>query len=394
MSDIIPFITGEENAGYAKKLYADSSMVRLPIVKANRLIKLLPKNSKVWLDPSVDGCDDIDSRRSTGTKTNNWFELMKHAPNFEKFNDPSFLAKPVQTVVDEFVNHIMDSCAELRPSWITAPMLPMVNGNERNKVNRCLAKSVGKWKSYSSYIGRLILPLIITNQKQITSKTGRNPNVDLAGKCYHDAQADGFWVVDKSLDDEDGSVNLRNKRFRAVIDLHEELNERIVSKIRIGGPYWGLNLVLWAKGLVDWPAIGLGSGYQYYLSGGTMTSANPRVAIPSLRRRVRVGPALAEWLDKSIAKLAVDHPARNEFVDLKKQLTILGDSARAKEQVAKFYRDWTSTISNVPKAGRSMALFQDLSAAYALGRSLPSITSEGSVRQPSAVAESLMLSCL
>ena len=51
-------------------------------------------------------------------------------------------------------------------------------------------------------------------------------------------------------------------------------------------------------------------------------------------------------------------------------------------------------IAAAPKAGRSMVLFQDLSAAYALGKSLPDIEEEGTARRPESVVEPLMLSCL
>src|SRR5690606_1576071 len=110
---------------------------------------------------------------------------------------------------------------------------------------RALARATGMWKSESSYGGRMILPLVFTHQAQINGKTQRNPKVQSAERCYHDAQADGFWIVDKSLIDDSGSATLRNKRFPGVIALHDEISDRIASKIRIGGPYWGLNLVLW-----------------------------------------------------------------------------------------------------------------------------------------------------
>ena len=47
----------------------------------------------------------------------------------------------------------------------------------------------------------------------------------------------------------------------------------------------------------------------------------------------------------------------------------LGEPRRAREQVATFYKGWFDMIAAAPKAGRSMALFQDLSSAYALGSS-------------------------
>jgi hypothetical protein len=257
-----------------------------------------------------------------------------------------------------------------------------------------LAQAAGKWKSSSGYSGRLILPLVFTHQEQVNGKTNRNPKVNLAERCYHEAQADGFWVVDKSLADDSGSATLRNTRFPGIIALHEELNGKIASRVRVGGPYWGLNIVLWAKGLIDFPLIGIGSSFQFYLSGGYSRTPSVKIAIPSLRRRVGVGPNLSKWLDVSIKKLATTHPAHAEFVDLREKLTVLSQSIRAREQVAAFYKQWYDKIASAPKAGRPMALFQDLSGAYALGKSLPAIEGEGSARRPEAVAESFMMSCL
>jgi hypothetical protein len=41
-----------------------------------------------------------------------------------------------------------------------------------------------------------------------------------------------------------------------------------------------------------------------------------------------------------------------------------------------------------------MALFQNLSAAYAAGKSLPDMVDEDTARNPEAVVEPLMFSCL
>jgi hypothetical protein len=173
-----------------------------------------------------------------------------------------------------------------------------------------------------------------------------------------------------------------------------DLNETISSKIRIAGPYWGLNLVLWAKGLVDHPAIGIGSGYQYFLTGSPGRPPKARLALPSLRRRVGVTPQLGTWLEAALRKLTASHPAYAEFNDIRKQYTTYSQLDAARAQVAGFYKRWIETIAGVPKLGRSMALFQDLSVAYALGRSLPQLPDEGTARRPEAIAEPLMLRCL
>ncbi len=393
MAEYIPFITGEESAKLVRKFYSDSEIVRVPLDRAKNFLGILNRSSGVWIDPMVDGMDDLEIRRTKPDRKNPWFDFMSAFTNFEKIGTTARNATPVSSEVNAFVKATMDKCATHGPTWITVPQLPLVNDSGRNKVNRMLASAAGKWKSTSAFSGKLILPIVITHQSQVSGKTKRNPKVKQAERCYHEAGAEGFWVVDSSLTDDNGSSTLR-KRFRTIMDLHQELNEQISSKIRIGGPYWGLNMVLWARGLVDHPAIGIGLGYQYFLAGSPARQAKARLALSSLRRRVSVEPQIRSWLDAAIGKLAALHPARAEFIEVRKQYTALSQLDAAREQVAKFYKHWIDLIGFTPKVGRSMALFQDLSSAYALGKSLPEIVGEGTARRPEAVAEPLMLSCL
>src|SRR5208282_3091014 len=383
MAEYIPFITGEETAKLVRRLYSDSEIIRVPLDRARNFLGILNRSSGVWIDPMVDGLDDLETRRSKRDKRNPWFDFMSAFTNFDKIGTTAYHATPVSSEVNMFVKATMDKCATYRPKWITVPQLPLVNDSGRNKVNRMLAAAAGKWKSTCAFSGKLILPIVVTHQSQVSGKTMRNPKVKQAERCYHEAGADGFWVVDSSLTDDNGSSTLR-KRFRTIMDLHQELNEQISSKIRIGGPYWGLNMVLWARGLVDHPAIGVGLGYQYFLAGSPTRQAKARLALSSLRRRVSVAPQLKSWLDTAIGKLAASHPARDEFIEIRRQFTALSELDAAREQVAKFYKHWLDPVGLTPKAGRSMALFQDLSAAYALGKSLPEITGEGTARRPEA----------
>ncbi|MBX3372501.1 MAG: hypothetical protein KF817_01590 [Phycisphaeraceae bacterium] len=394
MADHIPFISGEDGDRIVSSVYPDSEFVRLPIERVGKSPSTRSANVKVWIDPCVDGLDDLDGRQSRPGRTNSWFEYMRELPHFEQMGSHSFHSAPVAAEVEAFVREVMGRCVRHRPAWISVPQLPMANDKRRAKINRALAVATGKWKSSHGYRGRLILPIVVTHQAQIVGKTARNPRVQQVGRCYHDAQADGFWVVDKSLSDDNGSGTLRSRRFPAVLGLHEELNECISSKIRIAGPYWGLNLVLWARGLVDFPAIGIGSGYQYALPGGHANPPSARLALQSLRRRVKVGPSLRVWLDAAITRLAPSHPAHGEFSGIRGNITVLNHRERARVQVAKAYKGWFDTIASTPKAGRSMALFQDLSAAYALGKSLPDLEDEGGARRPESVVEPLMLNCL
>ena len=314
MAEQIPFITSDDTARITRRLYADSEMVRLPLDRVSSLLTLLRPAFRIWLDPCVDGMDDLDSRRDRP-----WFVFMKAFPKFEDIAKPTFQGKPIASEVQAFVDAVLDQCASYRPTWITVPQMPLVTNSDRNKINRALAVATGKWKSAKGFSGKLILPVIFTHQEQVNRKTARNPKVQQAERCYHESQADGFWVVERSLVDESGSATLRNKRLPGIVAFHQELNERIASRIRIAGPYWGLNLVLWSKGLVDYPAIGIGSGYQYFLAGGYAMQPSVKIVLPSLRRRVGVSVQLRSWLDAAIAKLGATHPAYAEFSEMKKK---------------------------------------------------------------------------
>lgn len=401
MSEHIPFVTGPESLKLVNHHYSDSEFIRIVLEKAKALA---PHHSmKLWLDLGLDGLDDLESRRPRpkiisppqAERKNSWYDFMQQFKDFNKIGDASFWIKPDKAVVDQFVSELLDYCVKLKPVWMTIPQLPIVTDSSRNKINAALAKATGKWKSkHTSFGGKLILPLIFTHQDQVNGKTARNPKVSLAAKYYEEAQADGFWVVDKTLTDDSGSKTLRNTRFPGIMDLHSELNEKIPSRIRIAGPYWGLNLVLWARGLIDYPAIGVGNSYQYFLAGSFSKTPSVCLAIGPLRRRVGVA-RLSQWLDDSMKILGASHPDYMELAKMRKQIEILSGPDTSRIQVAKFYKNWYDLIATKPRAGRSIALFQDLSAAYALGKSLPDFDkSEDTARKPESVVEPLMLNCL
>lgn len=388
MADHIPFVTSSQTMRLVRSLYADSSFVRLSLDVAEKLATP-SKSVRLWIDPGVDGLHDLATRSPDSA----WYKLIKSTPGFASLSRPNFISKPDVGVVETFITSILDRCAKQNPSWITVPQLPVVNDSERNKLNREFAKATGKWKSSNRFAGRLIFPLIFTHQDQTKGKTQRNPKLHQAHRCYHESQADGLWTVETSLMEESGSATLRNKRFKATIELHEQINDVIPSRIRVAGPYWGMNLVLWARGLVDYPAIGVGGSYQYYLPGGHAKAPNARVAIAPLRRRVNV-PQLGSWLAKSLKIIGSAHPDFAELERIQKQLHLLRNQDPARDQVAAFYKRWFDTLAAVSGPGRSLGLFQDLSRAFALGRSLPDFANEGAARSADSVVEPLMVNCL
>lgn len=391
MSLHIPFISGDDACSLANEVYPDSKIVRVPVDKAERFLSQLNKSFGKWIDPCVDGLDDIESRKSKPGRSNAWFEFMKNISNFEKIGDPSLQAAPAASTVSDFVDNILDLCAEWEPKWITVPQLPVSHKEDRKKINRALAKATGHWRKTSGYSGKLILPLVVTHQSLINTKTARNPRVVTASACYNDAGSDGLWVVDKSLNDETGSPTLRIHRFPGLLALHEELNEKIDPETKIAGPYWGINLALWAKGLVDYPAIGVGTGYQYHLAGGHSRHPNAKIAIPGIRRRTLVAPSLLNWLMNATNLVPPTNPFHNELHQLVQQFAALTQNENARKQVAIYYKDWFDCIAGENDPG--LALYTDLSRGFIIGRRLP-LLSHDKIPAPTSVAENLRDSCV
>ena len=389
MATFIPFITGDTSFQLANKHYSAADYFRVPLDKIEKCAAGM-KVGQLWIDAGIDGMDDIEVRIKPDTK-NAWFDCLDEFPHFRKIADKSYAAKPNKSEVAAFVDNVLDKCLTFQPSCITVPQLPMTDGSARNKLNRMLAEATGNWKSKVSYSGTLILPIVFTHQSQLRGKTIRNSKVSTAEKCFLDANAAGYWAVDADLKDESGSKTLTSRRFPDVIGLHEELNAKLGARMRVGGPYWGLNLILWSKGLTDYPAVGVGGGFQYFLSGTLHGSTpSPRLALPPLRRRAVANPELEKWLLSVSKSLATSHPAHAAFSGLHAKYGLF--VANYKDQVAGFYRSWIEAIAALPASGRSLGVFQDLSTAYALGRALPDL--KDTPKRPESVAEPLMLSCL
>lgn len=391
----IPFITGSQGATLANEHFPDSPFVRVSYERIAKFRPKLPVGSKLWLDACVDGLDDLAPRRSQPNRENSWYECLRHFEHFDDVGSSEFQEKPVPAVVSKFVSSVLTKCSQEKPDWISVPQLPHEDTPERKRLNRLLAKASGDWRSATRYAGTLILPIIFTHPSQTTK--GRTPRIAHIAKCYAESGALGAWVVDSSLNDDSGSDTLSSEKLPGLVSMHEELKRKIDSRIWIGGPYWGFNLILWAKGLVDYPAVGVGSGFQYVISGRPASgSAQPRLPLPPLRRRARVGPDLRRWLEGAFAKVPPSHPAHAAFASAKKSYTEL--EAVARRQIAAFYKGWYDSIAQHPPATRSMALYQDLSSAFALGRtllkSLPLPPAEAPGRDPGSVAQQLMLSCL
>jgi len=388
MAKHIPFITSKETKQIAEGTFGDSDYVRLA---AHQSPDLRLPGAKIWIDPAVDGLDEWAKKSSN---PNAWTRYIKGLDHYDKIADSDFWQKPTtgKDDVQAFVNSVLTKCLAFDPHWITVPQLPLVEGSPRHRINRLLAAATGNWRTTARFSGRLILPLILTNQRLVKKKAARNQKVKQANACFVNARADGIWVIETDLKDDSGAGNMSD-RIKWLIDFHEELNAAIPAGIRVAGPYWATNLLLWSRGLINFPAIGIGGGYQYMTPGGMVTNAIIKVAIAPLRRTTRLG-GLQSWLDKAISRITPAHPACGEFTVLRNTLSNLSSREPAKRQVARFYKTWFDALAGTPAQGRALALFQDVSSAYALGKTLPQLDRKDSARKPHAVAEPLMMNCL
>jgi hypothetical protein len=297
--------------------------------------------------------------------------------------------------IEGMVYSVLDKTKDEKPAWISVPQLALTQDSSRNEMNRLLARTTRAWATARGYRGKLILPIVVTHQKQVNKKTDRDPKVKQAEKCYDLAGANGFWLVESSLYDQDGAGTFDNIRFPGLIRFHQEINARMPAEaISIGGPYWGLNLVLWAKGLIKFPAIGLGNNFQYHIPRGHLQPGSARVALGPLRRLAVMNPELKDWLTESLALIPSNDAAYGQFQLIQRNFDRL-QSQDSRSQVAKFYKEWFDRIAATPAPGRALALYQEFSSAYVLGKGLPELPpAEKTARRPERVAQQLMMTCL
>ena len=393
MADHIPFVYTLDDCELVNKVYGDSELVRVPL---DRIGKLQPrlKIKAYWLDTAFEGFHHESSRRD-----NKWSDYINQFPHAQCFDDEAFLGKPLPAQIQAFVDPLLDKAASFHPIWLTVPQFPVHKSQPRNKVNWSLLEAACKWREQTKFKGKFVLPLVITHQDQVKTKTARNKHVEFIKRCFARAQhyLDCIWSVDSSLADQTGTENFRSERFPAIVDLAEEIDKVLPSPLtRISGPYWGMNLVLWARALIDYPAISLGRSYQYRILG--IIPPNPpsaRLPLAPLRRWVGATPELSTWLKDATARMPAGEPARVEFLRLLKSYPFISNDPLARDEVVRFYKQWFDSIAAHPKSGRALALFQDLSSAYVLGKTLKTLPkSEASTRNPARIAEQLMSNCL
>jgi hypothetical protein len=413
MGDFIPFVSSLTDADVATAHYGDAECFRVSLYNAEELIPRLPNGARLWLDPGIDGYPDFKGHQKTGSANDEpkgneqksekddetrWLKYMQQQPWHECLADERFLAKPNQNTIDGIVSQLMDACVRFQPSALSVPQVAHTKDSARNAVNRQLAEGFAKWNKARNFDKLRILPAVFTSFNRVDLKTERDKKVTVLSACYEKANANGIWAADCDLADQRGVATFESKRFPGMLALHQELGRLPNLDFHCAGPYWGLNLVLWARGLTTHFACALGTGYRYYRAGQRMGTPTPRVAISPLRRWARANVEFWRWLDEVIGQFAEDDPVRVELEELKasrRQLELDRKSNKYKEHVARFYRGWFETIAALPARGRALALYQDLSSAHVVGARLPAIPSEEYRAQiPNVVARQLMLNCV
>ncbi|HYL74535.1 MAG TPA: hypothetical protein VEU96_10040 [Bryobacteraceae bacterium] len=383
----IPFVNTETDCRLFTQHFGNSVVARICIDNFQKLRPKLPQVLNVWIDAGLDALDhlrDGDVPRDFVRQFGDSALIQSLASgNADKKAD-----------VQQFVNALLNKTKVAKPTWLSIPQLPLVEGSTRNKTNRLLAEATRSWATEQGYRGKLILPIIVTNQRQINKKTDRDVKVKVIKSCYEKAAADGLWIVESSLNDQEGSGKFDNLRFPSLIKFHQEVAAALPAEsISVAGPYWGLNLVLWARGIAKHPVVGLGNSFQYRIPGGHMQPSSARIALSPLKRLAVMKPDLKSWLSQSLSVIPMGDPAHAQLQYLLKNFDRL-QSQESRTQVAKFYKDWFDRIAATNPAGRALALYQDFSSAYVLGKGLPNLPDEKTARRPERIAQQLMLTCL
>lgn len=387
----VPFLRSNLDLAIYKDHYIDAPFVRIALDKIQYLTSL-PKPETAWIDLGFDGVPSLKTPRDD----DKYQAFINRHGDIRFANDAAFQLKPDVKRLTVPVEAMLDEALAFNPGFISIPQLPQEDDVGPNKVNRLLASIAGDWRSKRKAKVCLILPVIFTSPKQLTKKTDRNPRIKQICSLIERSEADGIWSVDASLDDQRGVAKFETERFPGIIDFFEEFGNACKVSHVIAGPYWGLNIVLWARGLITHLAIGLGSTYTYHCPGGFRPNTpNARIAIACLRRWVNISFELRSWLEETRDKLATGSPERLEVESLLLAFPGLQTREAGKKQIARVYREWLNKLGAMSASGRALGLYQDLSSAFVTGRTLQEFPpAELSARRPERVAQQLMMNCL
>ncbi|MAT16630.1 MAG: hypothetical protein CMJ46_15325 [Planctomyces sp.] len=394
MDSYIPFVYNTEDLMTVKQHFPKARMLRTTSSRAKLLQTTMRGEGfdiPLWVDGEFDGFHRLPSRvdpkwQATFYQLDLASELVR-AESITKRDEPA---------VKRAAFSILDACHVTRPDAISVPQLPITPGAARNPLNRYLAKATAEWRVSRNFTGSLVLPIILADRHLKLTKELSKPVVANAAKRYKESGATAYWVVDTKLDDMSGSQELMTSYLPKLIEFHTMLDGAIGGcHLRIGGPYWGANLVLWARDLIDAPAISAGKGFRYHIPAGYKRSSDTSwITLTPLRRRIRVSDSLRVWLGEALEIIDSDSDAYKSLNSIYSEFQLLQDKKYSINQVASSYARWLSMLEEKPSEGRALTLYMDLSSAYVIGRTLPRFPKKETPVNPSRVAETLMLSCL
>lgn len=383
------FVNASDDFDLLRRHFADASVVRVSLSRCDATTPAKCGGAALWVDAGFDGFPDcVDD-------SGHW-RYYKGIQHGEYLRSHENIAAPDRSKIKSLVSRVLDKCAETGAKWITVPQLAQGGGADRNKVNKLLARAAAEWRESSRSRVQWVFPVIFTAKGQLAGKTAWGPRIKNARKVLSDAGFERTWIVDGSLADWKGTADFESRRFPELIRMHESLREELGRSSEVlAGPYWGMNLVLWARGLVDIPVVGMGTGYQYISPGGVVHAPKAKVALPPLRKFVPLTNELRKWLLHPEESSDSSGFAPSEFVSLANTLSDLALGAAWRRQVVVSYRSWMDRLLATPPAGRAFALYQDLSTAYVLGTKLREIPgAKGRERRPDVPSRQLMLNCL
>jgi hypothetical protein len=364
MTALIPFVTGTTSARLFEDDYQDSDFVRISLLSSREGIRRLEKlKTPLWVDGAVDGLHYVQSGKivlSSDQGLGPWKKLMRSCDGRDVLVALQSLKKPPKQKLEEFVNKILDKSQELEPSWLSVPQLPIVNGSERNRFNIELAKAAAKWKIARKFKGIFVLPVIFTHQEQLKRKTEWKKTLVQARRTFDASDSKVIWIVDSSVGAYTASRTL-DRRFGSLIDIQEYVTSEFPKNtIRVCGPYWGMNLLLWTRGLCDYAATGLGASFQYMIPGFPpfpTSTGRSRIALSPLRRTAVVSSELHAWIKKTLRQIDAGSQPHNALQFLATNWQGMADEFVARQHVAKFYRHWYDLLAKSDKKGRAVALY-------------------------------------
>lgn len=393
IAPFIPFVRSNADESLAKEIYADAPLWRVSLERESSIKGMAHRG--LWIDLGIDGAQQAFLQPQDKDWVQAWSKFVNRHGDLSCLVESRFLVKPDKKILLKPIRAALDQANSHHPAWISVPQLPHMDGVEHNKINKALFRITTDWHQAVHSKAKLILPVVFTHARQLKKKTDRNPKVKFIVSLLANSGVNAVWSVDSTLEDQSCASNLARERFPGVIDFFKELKAAAHLEMVVAGPYWGLGLLLWARGLVTHYGVGVGSAYRYHIPGGMAHGPKTRVAPECLRRWVSSTADLQDWLLKSAAKLPVGSIEQQELKTLAGHFPALLDQRISRRQVAKSHRNWSQKIAAVATSGRAVALFQDLSSAFVTGKALDNLPDEeGPSRRPELVAEQLMLNCL